>query len=105
MRDGLASKGDRLAGVDGPQPLQVLEAGGGAEYRPVNRPETVPSLFFLLQEIVLHPVCAGVPARGAQRAEYGAARRFLVSMERLRVKFLGESLDLLGGEGVRAESY
>src|SRR5262249_58897703 len=45
----------------------------------------------------------GVRARGAERAEMRARGGRLVEMERLRIEARGESLDVVGGEGVAAE--
>src|SRR5262249_4752934 len=52
-----------------------------------------------------HPHNRRVPARGDQRAEMRTRGRGFIDMERLWIKAAGESLDVIGLEGVPAHGH
>src|SRR5262249_48954435 len=92
----------RLAGIDGFQPSEVLEAGGRAEFGPWTRALPRAGVGGRLQ-VASHPGRGCVPAGRAEAAEHAPFRRLLIYMEKLRIVFPGEGLDRFRHEGMRAD--
>ncbi len=98
------TKADRVAGIDGLQPFQLLETGGGADTRDRKSGRfALGPLPLPMADIELHPDRLRVPAGGEEPAEMALRRGVLVEVEGLRIEGLREAFDLLGGEGVRAD--
>ena len=98
------AKADGVAGQHRPDPAQFAKA----RRRSPDRDLLAARRRFLRLTLAvgyqqLHADRADMPARGGQPAEQRFAALFLVEMKALRIELRGEFLDVVGGEGERAE--